>query len=90
LVAHYIDSFFYLAINKMSTGPTGPAFQFPALLQVYVTDIKKLVVLYEATTDPSLKASYKAVIADRAADLQSRATGYSSALVYAIAALVPS
>jgi len=72
------------------TGPTGPVFQFPAPLQPYVSDIKKLVVFYEATTDSSLKASYKAVIVDRVSALQGLATGYSSGLASAVTALVPS
>ena len=67
-----------------------PPLQFPQPLQGAVLQIKSLVATYETTTDPTLKASYKTVIADRIALAQVVAEQYSGLVKQNLSALVPS
>jgi hypothetical protein len=76
------------------TGPTGPSFpvqpyQFPQVLQQSVSEIKRLTGIYQSTTDPNVKASYKVVITDRVSALQEQSTSYAVTLASAVSALVP-
>ena len=78
----------------MSSAPQPPAqpppLQFPQPLQNAVLQIKTLVATYETTTDPTLKASYKAVIVDRVALAQTIAKQYSDLVSTNLTALLPS
>ena len=67
-----------------------PPLQFPQPLQNAVLQIKSLVATYETTTDATLKASYKVVIADRIALAQTIAKQYSDLVSTNLTALLPS
>jgi hypothetical protein len=61
--------------------------QIPQFMMVAVMDYKKLAAEYPNITDSALKASYKAVLDKKIADLQAMLATYNANAVAAINAL---
>lgn len=59
----------------------------PQFMMIAVTDYKKLAAEYPNITDDGLKASYKAVLDKKIADLQAMLATYNANAVAAINAL---
>lgn len=61
--------------------------QIPPFMMIAVADYKKLAADYGDITDPALKASYKAVLDKKIADLQAMLATYNANALAAINAL---
>ena len=75
-----------------ATGPSGPRpnqFQYPQAIAPLVGEVQRLTLFYTSATDPTLKASYKAVVLDRIAGVQAAAVAYQAQLVAQISSLEP-